>query len=64
MLREKIAPDYNVPVFHLRKTRVNVLLVRVGFRLSENAIQKRCVSFVLPVVLEGVNVRLRGGGHG
>src|SRR5215207_9307660 len=50
-------------VFNLREPRVDVLLVGVRFGFSENAVKKGCIGFILPMMLECVDVRLDGRGH-
>jgi hypothetical protein len=60
VLREKVTPDYDVPVFNVGQPGVNVLLLRIRLRRGEDAIEVRGVSFVLPVVLERVDVDVDG----
>ena len=59
MLGQQLRPDYDVPVFNIGKPRVDVFLFRIELRRRENAIEVRGISFVLPVVLERVNVDFR-----
>ena len=56
---EEIAPNHYVAVLDVRQTRVDILLVQIGFGGREDAIQIGGVCFVLPVVLEGVNIGFR-----
>jgi hypothetical protein len=71
VLGEQISPHYDVPVFDVGKARINVALLRVGLGCGEEAIEISGVSFILPVMLELVDVYLgqrgfsggrRGGG--
>src|SRR4051812_5303169 len=58
MTFHQVAPDDYVPVLDVREPRVNVFLFGVRLGRSENAVQVGRVCFVLPVMLERVNVRL------
>ena len=58
VLGEQVGPDYDVPIFDVRQTRIDVFLLRVGLRRGEKAIEIRGVRFILPMVLEGVYVDL------
>ena len=60
---EEISPHHDVPVLYIREPGINVLLsfVRLGGR--ENPVEVSGIGFVLPVVLEGMNVRGWGCGH-
>jgi hypothetical protein len=66
MLRQQVAPYDHVAIFDLRQARVNPLLPLIGLRVSQNPVEKGGVGFILPVVLEGVDVGFmpgrRGGG--
>ena len=54
--RSRAAPHLDVPVFDFGQPAIEVLLLRVGLGVGEQAIQIRRIGFVLPVVLEGVEV--------
>ena len=60
MLREEARPHFHVAVFHFREALVDVPLGGVGFRTGEDAVEIRGVGLVLPMVLEGVEVRRMG----
>jgi hypothetical protein len=55
---QEVGPDYDVPVFDVRQSRVNVLLFRIRLRRGEKAIEIGRVGFILPVVLESVDIDL------
>ena len=59
VLREQLRPDYDVSVFDVSQPGVDVSLFWIELRGSENAIEVRGISFVLPVMLERVNVDFR-----
>jgi hypothetical protein len=58
VLRQQIAPDNYMPVFDSGKAGVNVFLARVRFSLGKYSIEECCVGFVLPMMLERVNIGL------
>lgn len=58
MLCQKIGPDYDVPIFDIGQPGIDVLLFRVRLRRGEKAIEIGRVRFILPVVLEGMDVDL------
>ena len=60
---QQLRPDLNVAIFYSCKTGVDVALLRVGLDAREGAIEKSGVGFVLPVVLERMNVGLCRGAH-
>jgi hypothetical protein len=53
-----------MPVFDDRETQVDVALRRIGLGLRENAVEKRGIRLVLPVMREGVEVRRAGADVG
>ena len=58
VLREEIGPDHDVSVFDVREPGVDVFFLVVRLRRGEKAIEIGRVRFVLPVVLEGMDVDL------
>ncbi len=62
---QQLPPDLDVPVLHLRQSRIDIALVRVALRRSKHAIEERGVRLVLPVVGKRLQVgrrpRPRGG---
>src|SRR5450759_5865979 len=58
MLCQEIGPDYDVPIFDVRQSGVDILLLGVRLSRGEKAIEIGRVRFVLPVVLERMNVDL------
>ena len=60
MLREEIGPDHDVPVFDVGEPGIDVFFLGVGLRRGEEAIEVGRVRFVLPVVLERMNIDLAG----
>jgi hypothetical protein len=58
MLCQETGPDHDVPVLDVRQSRVDVFLFRVGLRRGEDPIEIGGVRFILPMVLERVNVDL------
>jgi hypothetical protein len=68
MTRHQVAPDDHVAILYFSEARVDVLLFLVGLGGGQNAIEIRSVGFVLPMVLERVEVGrgavLRGLEHG
>ena len=58
MFCQKTGPDDDVPIFDVRQSGVDVLLFWVRLRGGEKAVQIGGVRFVLPVVLEGMDVDL------
>ena len=58
MLCQEIGPDYDVPIFDVRQSGIDVALFGVRLRRGEKAIEMGRVRFVLPMVLERVNVDL------
>lgn len=56
MLRHQICPDSYMAIFDSGQTTIDVLLVRILLRLSQQPIKKRSVGFVLPMMLESVEV--------
>jgi hypothetical protein len=49
-------------ILDVGKPRVDVFLLRIRFSVGENAIQIRRVGFVLPMMLERVDVDVMGVG--
>ena len=64
MLPKQTAPDLHVPIFDLRQLAVEVLFLRVRLGRGQKAIQIRCISFVLPMVREGIQIGLSGSSRG
>jgi len=60
MLRHQVTPDNYMAVLYRGQPRVNVLLSRIGLGSGENTIEVGRVSLILPMVLEGVEIGLRG----
>src|SRR6267378_4790482 len=60
---EQVAPDHYMPVFDIGQTRVDVLLFGVGLRGRQQTIEVRRIRFVLPMMLEGMDVDLRALGR-
>ena len=58
VFRHQVTPDDDVPVLYLSQPPVDVLFFRIRLGVSENAVEECRVRFVLPVVLERVDVRL------
>ena len=56
VLIEEFCPDDYVAVFDIREPGIDVFLLGVGFGGGEQSVQIRCVGFVLPVVLERVDI--------
>jgi hypothetical protein len=56
VLREQVGPDLEVTIFDVGQAAIDVLLLRVRLGLGEEAVEKRRVGLVLPVVLECVEV--------
>lgn len=64
MLREKASPDLDVPVLDFSQPQIQGLLAFVRLRGGEDAIEKCGVGLVLPVMLEGMQIRSHeSGGH-
>ena len=57
VLCQQVLPDLDVLVLDLGQPEVQRLLVRVVFSRCQHAIQERGIGLVLPVVLEGVQIR-------
>jgi hypothetical protein len=57
MLAEQPGPDLDVAVLDLGELQIQRALLLVVFRTGEDAIQVGGVGFVLPVMLEGVEIR-------
>src|SRR4029077_5432402 len=55
---QKLGPDYDVPIFDVSQSGVDVFLFWVRLGRSEKAVQIGRVRFVLPVVLERMDVDL------
>ena len=64
VLFEKVRPDHYVPIFDVRQSRIDVFLFWIRFRGGEDAIQIGGIRFILPVMLERVNVDFGGPGWG
>jgi hypothetical protein len=60
VLREEIRPDYDVSVFDIRQPGIDVLFLGVRLRRGEKPIEVGRVRFVLPVVLERMNIGIAG----
>ena len=60
MVGEQLRPNLDVPILHFGEAPKQILLLDVGLRVSEKTIEVRCVCFVLPMVLERVQIRSRG----
>jgi len=60
MVREQLRPNLDVPILHFGEAPKQILLLDVGLRVSEKTIEVRCICFVLPMVLERVQIRSRG----
>jgi len=58
VLGHEVAPYDYMPVFDRSESSVNVLPPGVGFGLGEDAVEVGGIRFILPVMLEGVQVRL------
>jgi hypothetical protein len=58
VLRHQVAPHDHVPVFYSGEAGIDVLLLRIRFSFAEDSIEKGGVGLVLPVMFEGVNIRL------
>jgi hypothetical protein len=68
---EQIGPHYDVTIFDVGEARIDVFFLRVRLGCGEEAIEIGGVGFILPMVLELVDVDLvrwglsaRGGGGG
>jgi hypothetical protein len=60
VVREEIGPDHDVPVFDVREPGIDVFFPGVRLRCGKEAIEIGRVRFVLPVVLERMNIDLAG----
>jgi len=56
MLPQQVLPDDGMAILDLGELEIQRSLPVVGFRASEHAIEKRGVGFVLPMVLEGIEI--------
>ena len=60
---KQVTPYHDVSVFYFSEPRINVFLARISLRLGENAIEVGGIGFILPVMLEGVDIGLDGSCH-
>jgi hypothetical protein len=60
VLREEIGPDDHMPVFDIREPGIDVFFLGVRLRRGEEPIEIGRVRFVLPVVLERMNIGIAG----
>lgn len=58
VLRQQLSPDDHMPVLNLGQPRIDPLLARVRLGGRENTVKESRVRFVLPMVFEGVKIRL------
>ena len=63
VLGEQPRPDLDVTILYRGEASVDVLLFWVRLDIRQRAIQERRIGLVLPVMLEGMEVGLRCGGH-
>ena len=56
-LRHEVAPDDDVTLLYIGQPCVNVFLFRVRLRMGQDPVQEGSVGFILPVMLERVNIR-------
>ena len=53
---EEIGPDYDVPIFDVSEPGIDVFLFWIRLRRGQNPIEVGGVGFILPMVLERVDV--------
>jgi hypothetical protein len=58
---EEPAPNAHVPILYFGEPTVQVLFLGVGFGVGKEAVEVRRIGFVLPMMLEGVEVGGWGG---
>lgn len=63
VLRQQLRPDRYVLVLDLRQPEVQGLFVTVRFRRREDAVQKRRIGLVLPMMFEGEEIGGSLGSH-